>query len=259
MIKLKALDAYLCHLLKSDTIKDYCCNGIQLEGKLDINFIATAVTASLATIEAAAALEVDALIVHHGLFWDKEPHYIRGAKKEKLEILLKKGISVLAYHLPLDCHQELGNNWLAAKHLGWNDLQPFGMGGGLSLSVALGVKGRFPPVSVEKFKQQLEAYYEHPAHAALGGKGGSKGMVSSGAIISGGAYEFTPEAAAAGVDCFVTGNFDEPAWHMAHEEKIHFFAMGHSATERVGPKALAAHIAQKFSMRAEFIDIANPF
>ncbi len=174
-----------------------------------------------------------------------------GRKREKLKLLLEKGISLFAYHLPLDLHQEIGNNWFAAKELGWQDLQPFGMFNG----IPIGVKGRVPAISRQAFVAQLERYYDHPATCALGGKE----QIGSAALISGGAYKSLPEAVQAGVDCFITGNFDEPVWSQAFEEKINFFAMGHSATERIGPRALSQRIGKDLSISAEFLDLVNPF
>jgi dinuclear metal center YbgI/SA1388 family protein len=251
MIRLQEFFEYLTQLLPSDKIADGCPNGLQVEGKASIKRAATAVSANLATIESAAERGVDALIVHHGLFWQRDSYVIEGIKRKKIKLLLEHEISLFAYHLPLDLHQEIGNNWLAAKELGWGDLQPFGYMNG----IPIGVQGKLPAVSRQDFQAQLERYYDHPAASALGGKE----LVSSAALISGGAYKSLSDAVQAGVDCFITGNFDEPAWNQAFEEKINFFALGHSATERVGPKALGQRIKKDLGLACEFIDIPNPF
>lgn len=251
MITLQELCRDLEQFLSVSDYKDYCDNGLQVEGTAEINHFATAVTASLATIQAAVDLGVQALIVHHGMFWNGDPYAIVGTKREKLDLLLKNGISLLAYHLPLDGNSEVGNNWKAAKDLGWDSLEPFGEYKGIHL----GVKGTFPGQDVRDFQRKLEEYYKHAAHCALGGND----TIKSAALVSGGAYKLLPEAAKEGIDCFITGNFDEPAWHQSYEEKINFFAMGHSATERVGPKALGDFLMEKYSLNYTFIDIPNPF
>lgn len=251
MITLKELSAYLDDYLHCRLFVDYCKNGVQVEGSKSVSRIATAVSASLQTIEAAQKLAVDALIVHHGMFWKNDSHVISGARKEKLKILLADDISLLAYHLPLDAHLAVGNNWKAAKDMGWSDLQPFGMFDGQPI----GVKGRLNKMSRDQFRRQLEQFYGHSAHTALGGKE----EVETAALISGGAYKSMLEASAQGIDCFVTGNFDEPAWNHAFEERINFFALGHSATERIGVKALGEHLAEKFGLNNHFIDTENPF
>ena len=135
--------------------------------------------------------------------------------------------------------------------LGWESLEPFGLYKG----IPIGVKGVFAPQNLESFVKKLEHYYGHSAYLAPGGNS----LVKSAALISGGAYRSLGEASAAGVDCFITGNFDEPAWHQALEEKINFLALGHSHTEKIGPKSLVKYIREKFSLPCTFIDIENPF
>lgn len=251
MITLKELSAYLNDYLHCGLFVDYCKNGVQVEGCKTVGSIATAVSANLETIEAAQKLAVDALIVHHGLFWKNDSHVISGSKKEKIKILLGNDMSLLAYHLPLDAHLAVGNNWKAAKDMGWTDLQPFGLFDGQPI----GVKGRLNKMNRNQFQKELEKYYGQNAHSALGGRE----EVETAALISGGAYKSILEAAAQGIDCFVTGNFDEPAWNHAYEEKVNFFALGHTATERIGVRALGEHLGEKFGLKHHFIDTPNPF
>ena len=230
---------------------DSAPNGLQVEGKNKIAKIGTAVSASLETLQEAVKRGVDALIVHHGLFWFKDAFILKGAKKEKLSLLLKKEISLFAYHLPLDLHSEWGNNWRAARDMGWKELEPF-----YSLhGHCIGVKGLVDAASPQKMQKKLEKYYQHPATVALGGKK----MIQRIGLISGGAYKMTSQAAEEGLDAFVTGNFDEPVWHTAFEEGIHFFSLGHAATERVGPRSLALHLHEKYGVPCEFLDLPNPF
>lgn len=246
MVTLQELTLYLEGLLKCNLFTDYGPNGLQVEGTQSITRIATAVSASVATIEKAIAQDVQALIVHHGMFWSKDPLPAVGTKRKKLELLIQNNISLLAYHLPLDAHQHYGNNWKAARDMGWEDLEPF---------AEIGVKGTFSTRSIETFQEELEDYYDHPAHFA---PGASK-EVSSAALVSGGAHRLYPEAAALRVDCYITGSFDEPNWYQASEEGTHFFAMGHAATEVIGPKALSTHLAEQFNLESQFLDLPNPF
>jgi dinuclear metal center YbgI/SA1388 family protein len=251
MVKLRDLRIFLDEFLPSNQVADYCPNGLQVEGKNNVKNLATAVSASLATIEAAVEKGVDALIVHHGLFWQRDSYVIQGVKRKKLYLLLEHGISLFAYHLPLDMHQQVGNNWKAAKDLGWFDLQSFAYLNGSPI----GVKGKIPPCSNEKLKEKLEAYYHHPAVCAWGGPDSNQTI----ALVSGGAHKTIMEAAQEGIDAFITGSFDEPIWYQAVEEGVNFFALGHSATERVGPLALAHHLEQVFHLPCHFLDIENPF
>jgi dinuclear metal center YbgI/SA1388 family protein len=250
MITLQELYQYINDQLKVNLFDDYCPNGLQVEGANKITHLATAVSASLETIEQAVKSGAQALLVHHGIFWNRDSYVIAGVKKKKIEALLKNNISLLAYHLPLDAHQEFGNNWRAAKELGWKNLQPFL----LIKNVGLGVKGEVD-LDADAFKNSLEKYYQHQAHEAPGGK---KNIRTAG-LISGGSYKSISDAAKENLDAFVTGSFDEPAWHIAQEEGINFYAMGHSATEKIGVKTLGEHLAEKFGLKITFIDVPNPF
>lgn len=232
--------------LQVPLFQDYCPNGLQVEGKPQVSAVATAVSASENVIRHAIEKKADLLIVHHGLFWQKDSYVIDRSKKRKLSLLMKHDISLAAYHLPLDAHREVGNNWKAAIDLGWTELSPFG---------GVGVRGKVLGHSRESFQRSLEEYYGQKAHVALGGKE----RIETCALISGGAYRSTDEAARAGIDCFITGNFDEPVWHLAHEEKINFFALGHASTEKVGPRALADYLRRVLNVNAFFIDELNPF
>lgn len=251
MPTLQELCTHLDEFLQCAIFSDYCKNGLQVEGKSKVTKIATGVSASLSTIEAAVSSQADALIVHHGLFWNADSHVIQGVKRKKLQLLLQHGISLIAYHLPLDAHQQIGNNWKAAQEMKWMDLEPFGKFNG----IPIGVKGRVSPISRHNFQKQLEDYYQHPAYCALGGDESIRTV----ALISGGAYKSISEAILQGIDCFITGSFDEPVWHQAFEEKINFFALGHSATERIGPKALGEYLEERFGLAHEFLDVSNPF
>lgn len=251
MITLQELCRHLKDLLSSDLFTDYCPNGLQVEGKKEITRIITGVSASEEMIQKAVEVKADALIVHHGLFWQGDSMVISGPKKRKLQALLDNGISLLGFHLPLDAHREVGNNWKAAEDMNWSQLEPFG----IYNKQTIGVKGHVPNLSPEAFKEQLESYYHHQAHHAPGGPAAIRQV----ALISGGAYKSIIEAAQCGIDAFVTGNFDEPAWYLAQELGVHFFALGHAATEKVGPKALAEHLRKELNLAATFIDVPNPF
>ncbi|MEC7839313.1 MAG: Nif3-like dinuclear metal center hexameric protein [Chlamydiota bacterium] len=250
-MKLKELCEYLDELMFVSEFNDYCPNGLQVEGRSAISKVATAVSSSLETIQQAVEAGVDALIVHHGMFWKGEPAEVVGVKKKKLELLIKNEISLIGYHLPLDAHTSIGNNWKVAHDLGWFNLTPCGYVNGK----AMGVMGFFKPMTREAFGKQIEEYYSHPINGAFGGSE----TVESAYLISGGAYKYMSDAAKCGADCFITGNFDEPAWHDAHELGINFYAMGHSATERVGPIALCDHLKERFHVDTRFIDVYNPF
>ena len=247
----KYLVDYLNAYLEIDRYRDYCPNGLQVEGKAQISRIGVAVTACEETIESAIASEVDALIVHHGLFWDRGSHVAVGSMRRKLKALLDAEINLLAYHLPLDGHCEVGNNWVAARELRAEECEAcFPLNG-----MPIGVKGRISPVSYENFAETLNRYYSHKVHVAPGGDH----LIEKVAFLSGGGHKMLFEAVKEGCDALVTGSFDEPLWYQAREEGIHFFALGHSATEEIGPRALGRHLEELFDVECLFINTYNPF
>lgn len=250
---LKSLSRYLDTFLLVEQFQDVALNGLQVQGSGEIKNIATAVTASLAAIERAVEMKADALIVHHGLFLKGKDVWVTGCFQKKLKKLLEHNISLFGYHIPLDAHRELGNNWAVAKALGWHSLEPFGIYQG----VPIGVRGVFPSMHRAALQKQFEELYGVKAASsfALGGKE----KVASCAIVSGGAHKLIYEAAQAEIDCFVTGSFDEPIWHAAFEEKINFFAFGHAATEKIGVQLLGDHLQEQFGLTHHFIDEQNPF
>ncbi|WP_038500546.1 Nif3-like dinuclear metal center hexameric protein [Chlamydia avium] len=244
---------YLNDLFSPQIFSDYCPNGLQVGKDIQtpISKIAVATSADLETIQIAAESNVNVLIVHHGLFWNGMPYPITDMLYTRLQKLIENRIHLIAYHLPLDAHKTLGNNWKVALDLQWENLQSFG-----SSLPHLGVQGTFPPLPIEEFISILSKYYDAPIKAqALGGPE----SISSAAIISGGAYKELSQAIKSKVHCFITGNFDEPAWSIALENHIHFLAFGHTATEKVGPKALANYLEDQFRIPTIFIDTSNPF
>lgn len=252
MIRIADLISHLNSLFSPHLFSDFCPNGLQigLEESL-VQKVAVAVTADLATINQAIEDCFDTLIVHHGIFWKGMAYPITGITYRRIQQLLTHNISLISYHLPLDAHPTIGNNWKTACDCNWEHLQPFGSG-----SPKLGVMGTFAPIHITDFVQQLEMYYEVPVKVqALKGPE----IISSAALISGGAYKELPEAAACGVDCFITGNYDEPAWSLAEENHINFLAFGHTATEKIGPKALASYLRNTLQIPAFFLDTDNPF
>ncbi len=244
------LARYLDELLDVSSFNENTYNGIQVANTAPIKKVATAVSASLEAIEKAAALKAQILIVHHGLFRKNDTHPLIETRYKKVRVLIEHNIALLAYHLPLDAHQELGNNWKAAKDLGLADLKPFGV---LS-DIPIGVIGTIAPLSFEEFRNRVEAYYGNTAAAVV-----VKNPIRSVAIISGGADKYIHDAAYAGADCFITGRFDEPVYDAAHEENISFLGLGHYATETVGVKALAQHIQETCEIPCTFIKTENPF
>lgn len=241
------LHAALDALLQPDRFKDYCPNGLQVEGRLEVRKIASGVTASLALIEAAIAAGADTLFVHHGLFWRGYDGRVTGWMRQRLAPLLAHNINLFAYHLPLDAHPELGNNAQLGKLLGLQEVGRFG-------EQQLGWVGEQSFASAQALASRAEALLGRPVVLVPG----KPGPVQRIGWCSGGAQGYFEDAIAAGVDAFITGEISEPQAHLARECGVAYLACGHHATERYGAPALAAHVAAQLGLEHTFIDIDNP-
>ena len=234
--------------LATATFQDYAPNGLQVEGRAQVQKVVAAVTASLAAIEYAADIGADMLLVHHGMFWKSEPLTITGWKKQRIATLLQHQINLVGYHLPLDAHPEWGNNVQLAKKLGWeleyrtgeqNLLNVGRLGQAQSLPVLganlAAVLGR-DPILVGDMSKQINKL----------------------AWCTGGAQSFFQQAADLGVDAYVTGEISEAQYHLAQETGVAFISAGHHATERYGVQALAQAVQKQFGVEIYFFDQQNP-
>ncbi len=242
------LESYLGTLLDVGRFRDYGPNGLQVEGRGEIKRIVSGVTASLALIEEAVAAQADAIVVHHGLFWRGQDGRVVGWMKQRLQALLAHDINLFAYHLPLDAHAELGNNAQLGHQLGWVADARFG-------EQDLGFIGAVPEaIDVGGLQVQVEQRLGRSA-TVVAGDGRTIKRV---AWCSGGAQSYFEAAIAAGADAFITGEISEPQAHLARETGVAFLACGHHATERYGAPALGRHIAERFGLAHQFIEIDNP-
>lgn len=231
--------------------QDYCPNGLQVEGSARVTKIVSGVTASQALIDAAVEQQAQLVLVHHGYFWKGESPQITGMKRKRLKTLLANDISLLAYHLPLDGHPELGNNARLAELLELRVEQ--GMEAGNDRSI--GLVGRLQqPMTGDEFSAHIEMKLgRKPLHIA-----GSDSSISRVAWCSGAAQSMIDQAVESGADAYLTGEVSEPTVHTARERGIHFYAAGHHATERYGVQALGEYLAAQLDIEHVFVDIDNP-
>jgi dinuclear metal center YbgI/SA1388 family protein len=251
MVTLKALVDYTNSLLGINRFADYCPNGLQVEGRPQVSRLVSGVTASLALIEAAIEAQADVIVVHHGYFWKGEDATITGMKRKRLQRLLATDTSLLAYHLPLDAHPELGNNAQLAKQLGVECLGCFGDDAGMSL----GLHGQ---LSQPLTGTQLSGLIQDALGRAPLYVPGRPGPIQTIGWCTGAAQSYIDAAVSQGLDAFISGEISEQTVHVARECGIHYFAAGHHATERYGVRALGEHLAGQFGIRHRFIDIDNP-
>ncbi|KPZ52162.1 Nif3-like dinuclear metal center hexameric protein [Pseudoalteromonas sp. P1-25] len=237
-------------ILEPHTIKDFCPNGLQIEGKNEIKTIVTGVTSSQALIDAAIEKKADAILVHHGYFWKGESQPIIGMKKRRIGALLAHDINLFAYHLPLDIHPVIGNNAQLANLLDIEietGLEP------VTNSVAM--KGRLKtPLTGSEFANKIaKVLNREPLRSVVRDE-----KINTIALCTGGGQGYIDLAAEQGVDAYLTGEASEQTIHSSREQNIDFFAAGHHATERYGIKALGELLAKEHGFDVSFIDIDNP-
>lgn len=243
--------AYLSDYLKVTAFRDYGPQGLQVEGKAEVRKVVTGVSGSVALFEAVAAAGAEMVLVHHGIFWDRDSRVVKGGLKRRLQVLLEHGITLGAYHLCLDAHPELGNNILAARRMGLENIQPWNDDNGQGLGFrGEWVSGKSPDEALSA----VNALYGSDSLAFLYGPN----PVRTAGIISGGAQGYLKNAIDLGLDLFVTGEASEYCMNQALEAGVHFVSAGHYNTERLGIRALGEHVAEKFGIEHEFIDLPNP-
>lgn len=250
-VSLKELQQELDRLLQPRQFNDYCPNGLQVEGRATVKRLATGVTANQALVDAAIEWGADAILVHHGYFWKGENPVLVGMKRRRLAALLASDTSLLAYHLPLDAHPELGNNACLGRLLGIEESEPLQPGRADSVG---NVASLDDPVSAGDFVARLrEVTGREPLHI-----GDPEREVQRVAWCTGAAQGYIDAALAARADLYITGEASEQTVHTAREEGINFIAAGHHATERYGVQAVGQSMAERFELEHRFIDIDNP-
>jgi dinuclear metal center YbgI/SA1388 family protein len=238
--------AFANDLLQIEAYPDYGPMGLQVTGAEDVRKIACGVSASRELFERAAAAGAQLVVVHHGLFWERDTRVIGPLMRDRLKALFDADLNLAAYHLALDAHPEVGNNAILARELGVERERRF---------AAVGFGGRLEePVPITDLSTRVQEIVDQmPLVFAYGGE-----QIERVAICSGGAARHVVDAVAEGYDCFVTGEADEPTKHTAKEAGIHFIAAGHYATETSGVQALSTRLADEFDVEWEFIDLPNP-
>jgi dinuclear metal center YbgI/SA1388 family protein len=248
IMQLGELNRYLTQYLQPQKYSDYCPNGLQVEGKREVKKIITGVTASLALLQLAQAAHADAVLVHHGFFWRGESQPVVGIKMRRLKFLLANDINLFAYHLPLDAHQEVGNNVMLGHVLGleiagWLDGE--NMLAWAKLTQAMPLKMLADSIG-KRLNRQVQLI------------GDATKLVETVAWCTGAAQHYIDQAINAQIDVFISGEISEQTVHMARESGTAYIAAGHHATERYGIEALGVHLAQVFDLQHEFIDVDNP-
>lgn len=248
MVKINELTHYTQQLMQVTRFKDYCPNGLQVEGRDEINKIVTGVTASMALLEAAHKVGADLVLVHHGYFWRNETPEIVGIKQRRIKFLLTHGINLMAYHLPLDAHEVFGNNVQLGNLLGFKAQNYIGSENLIA----------YAELETEMSLSQVVSLLELRLDRQVIAIGELERMVKKVAWCTGAAQGYIEQAIALGVDLYISGEISEQTTHQSLESGVAYICAGHHATERYGIQALGSHLAEKFNLAHEFIDIHNP-
>jgi dinuclear metal center YbgI/SA1388 family protein len=238
--------AFADELLAVDEFPEYGVPGLQVVGSDEVSKIACGVSSSRELFERAGEAGAQLVLVHHGLFWRNEPLVVDRRLKGRLEALFASNLTLVAYHLALDAHPEVGNNALLVERLGARRDAPF---------AEIGAAAHFAePVTIDDLAARLrEATGREPLVFAEGPE-----RIERVAVVTGGGGTRLIQAAHEGFDALVTGEPEEPALHAARELGIHFLAGGHYATETFGVRALAERLADEFALDWQFLDLPNP-
>ena len=245
------LERELNRLLGPENFRDYAPNGLQVASEQPISLVVSGVSATQALIDVAIEKGAQAILVHHGYFWKGENPCLVGMKYQRIKRLIDHGISLFAYHLPIDAHPTLGNNAQLAARLGIEVTDGLERGNPYSV----GNIGKFScSMSGDELKQKISKELgREPLHIDAPGR-----PICNVAWCTGGAQGYIEKAIDCGVDAYITGEVSEQTTHIAREYGIHFFAAGHHATERYGVQSVGAAVAEKMHIDHEFIDIYNP-
>lgn len=251
MISRDELVVFLDDYLACSTFNDYAPNGLQVEGRSTIRRICTAVTASQDVINRAVSLKADALLVHHGYFWRGEEAVLTGMKRQRIGQIIEHNLNLLAYHLPLDCHVEIGNNACIGRLLETQDITSHTAGKTPNLLWTGQLRHEITP---ERLINQLtDIFKRKPLHIV----GNDKKIIRL-AWCSGGAQDFIEDAYRLGADAYLSGEVSERTYYQAQELGIHYFACGHHATERYGIQALGELLSNQLGLSHQFLDTDNP-
>jgi dinuclear metal center YbgI/SA1388 family protein len=243
---LAAIVKHCDKILRTRAIGDYdgAVNGLQVENSGVVTRLAATVDASLATVELAIAAKADLLIVHHGLFWSPRQPWT-GKNYELLRRLAENNLAVYSSHLPLDTHPKLGNNAQLCAALDLKNLEPFFASHGQNIGFKSQMK-----ISRDELAKKLERATGAKPKILPGGKNFCEKI----GVVTGGAGAELKQAAAEGVDTFITGEGPHWTFALAEELGLNVFYGGHYATETFGVKALAAELAKKFGLPWSFLD-----
>lgn len=251
MVKRTQLINYMNDFLNINEFKDYCHNGLQVEGAEEINQIALGVSLSRRLIEAASKYGCEMILVHHGIFKNDipSPLCLTGIHKERIKLLLMHDINLVGYHLPLDANGMVGNNISIANALKLNNIKPVDVGFSGDVNYGSFKTGDFANIlknDVFGADIDVKSFMYGPD------------KISRICVISGGSSDYWQMAVDSGADTFICGSISENVVRLVEEAKMNLFGVGHYNSEKMGVKNLGKHIESVFNVKTIFYDIPNP-
>jgi len=265
MVLRDELNRFLADLYKYENFEDYCENGLQVEGKEEIEKILFGVSINRPFLGQAIREKADAVIVHHGIF-QQGVFKLKGTLKQRVKMLLDKNISLFGIHLPMDCHPELGHNALLLSYIGAESIEP----------IEIGFCGK--NVQEYNLDRILEIFHEqlHPKSFLDSDKENENSIFSLSmkhgftllengpavpkriAVITGESSGFYEKAIEVGVDTFVGGEIKEKIPSLSYESRTNYINLGHYFSEKPGVLALKKRIEENFDVQTEYIEVPNP-
>jgi len=251
LVTRKELERWLNDFLKIENVSDYLPNGLQIEGREEIEKVITAVSINMEVIEKSVQKGANALVVHHGMFWKTEDSVLTGYRKERIKKILENEINFFAYHLPLDMHPEISNNRLILEGLGVDEIvPPESLPGGFSI----GLKGFFrSPVAFKDFLQKVNNFFDIDTPYFKYGKD----EILSVFVVSGGGRNFIEKVKKLDVDVYLTGDAGEATPYIVKECFLNYVYPGHYNTEKPGIIELGKRIKKELGLEVEFLEVEN--
>lgn len=241
---------FLNRYLRIKDFNDPSLNGLQVEGKEDVKKVLFSVSYCYSAGIKAVEEKADMIIVHHGILWSKvEP--ITGIFKHRIEPLLKNNINLLAYHLPLDAHPEIGNNISIINFFNPFKIKPFANYKGQNIGFTGILK---KTLSIKEITDIIKSKINPVPLIFDYGKKEIKTI----SVVSGGAASMFIDAIEEKSDLYITGEPSEQVFELAKESKTNFISAGHHRTEVFGVKNLQSLIEKKFKIKTIFFDTNNP-
>jgi dinuclear metal center YbgI/SA1388 family protein len=245
---LDALVSLLDTSLDCPAFRDASHNGLQLANRSGaVTRVVAGVDASLRLLKEAAARGAECVVCHHGLSWGDSLARITGLNHRLVSFAVEHNLAVYAAHLPLDAHPRYGNNARLCRALGLSGLKPaFDYHGQIIGFTAAAAR----PMTFGAFCDRVRVAVNPEIRAlAFGAE-----RVRTVGVVSGGASDMIDQAAALGLDVFLTGEPSLQGYNLAENLGMNVVFAGHYATETFGVRALAGLITRKLKIPAEFVD-----